>query len=86
MALKLIFILKTKVTKLILLISISCINPGSILATPLLSSPNYHSWSRVVTVAALPLDPSTNCTLSMVLYLVLLMMTETLSLGIVATP
>ncbi|GAU25008.1 hypothetical protein TSUD_154820 [Trifolium subterraneum] len=26
-------------------------NPGNILATPLLSSPNYHSWSRVVTVA-----------------------------------
>ncbi|PNY17766.1 flavonol sulfotransferase-like protein [Trifolium pratense] len=26
-------------------------NPGNILATPLLSGPNYHSWSRSVTVA-----------------------------------
>ncbi|GAU48797.1 hypothetical protein TSUD_81460 [Trifolium subterraneum] len=26
-------------------------NPGNILATPLLSGPNYHSWSRAVTVA-----------------------------------
>ncbi|GAU21603.1 hypothetical protein TSUD_250860 [Trifolium subterraneum] len=26
-------------------------NPGNVLATPLLSGPNYHSWSRVVTVA-----------------------------------
>ncbi|GAU16205.1 hypothetical protein TSUD_298370 [Trifolium subterraneum] len=26
-------------------------NPGNVLATPLLSGPNYHSWSRAVTVA-----------------------------------
>jgi hypothetical protein len=26
-------------------------NPSNVLATPLLSGPNYHSWSRAVTVA-----------------------------------
>jgi hypothetical protein len=26
-------------------------NPGNVLVTPLLSGPNYHSWSRSMTVA-----------------------------------
>jgi hypothetical protein len=57
-------------------------NPSNVLATPLLSGPNYHSWSRSVML----FDPRTRCTSSMVHFHVLMMMIAIQLLGIGATP
>jgi hypothetical protein len=61
-------------------------NPSNVLATPLLSGPNYHSWSRAVTVALRSKHKMhfINGARDSLLHLDPLMMIETLLLGIVA--